>query len=141
MQKCCRFREDRRSVQASNLPEHIYDEPGAPCARIDEDLQSVKPELRVLKEKRKKKNWLSQNAAGFDCKEASAGTELAEEEGGGGGRAGRCPELRVCHPQLERSPSSKLITELYSHIRVKKRAQSTKNGFERQRCASCLLEI
>lgn len=40
--------------------------------------KSVKPELRVLK------NWLSQNAAGFDCKEASAGTELAEEEEGRG---------------------------------------------------------
>lgn len=40
--------------------------------------KSVKPELCVLK------NWLSQNAAGFNCKEASAGTELAEEEEGRG---------------------------------------------------------
>ncbi len=50
----------------------------------------------------------------------STGTGLAERGTGRGGgaspeRAGTCPVLRVCHPQLEHRPSPKLITKLHSY--------------------------
>lgn len=62
-------------------------------------------------------NWLSQNAAGFVCKETPLGLDWLGGWGRGGSpeRAGTCPVLRVCHPQLEHRPFPKLITELYSY--------------------------
>ena len=61
---------------------------------------------------------------GGEVRGGGGGREEGGEGGGGGGgvgghhhqkRAGTCPVLRVCHPQLEHRPAPKLITELYSY--------------------------
>lgn len=68
---------------------------------------------RPIQEAHDLKNWVSQNTAGFVCKDAllglkrlmgGRGERRARKSGGGGiaaERAGTCPVLRVCHPQLE----------------------------------------
>lgn len=94
--------------------------------------QSIQREPHILK------NWLSQNAAGFVWRLRWDWTGWRRREGASAERAGTCPVLKVCHPQLEHGPSPKL-TKLYSHDSERQRKAQRKTERVRERvCTVCL---
>lgn len=112
-----------------------------------EQLQSNRTP-RSKKNNNNNKNCLSQNAAGFVCKEDSTGTGLAEaEEDRGERRRGHSQkelaDAQCWEPAIHSLSTAPLLSSLLSFtlpIMIKYSAEGEKKEVEIGSCASCLLK-